>query len=105
MHTCVHYIEVFSAEGTKKSVHCSELGGVHYIEAHLQQKSIGGTKTRVQIGGVHFIEVFINRGFTVFEIKQLLCIKMRLLLKQPSSSKLHFSQEKITMILMTPKFK
>ena len=42
IHTCVHYIEVFSAEGTKKSVHCSELGGVHYIEAHLQQKSIGG---------------------------------------------------------------
>ena len=64
IHTCVHYIEVFSAEGTKKSVHCSELGGVHYIEAHLQQNSIGGTKTRVQIGGVHFIEVFINRGFT-----------------------------------------
>jgi len=27
--TCVHYIEVFFAEGIKKSVHCSELGGVH----------------------------------------------------------------------------
>ena len=65
MHTCVHYIEVFSAEGTKKSVHCSELGGVHYIEVYLQQKSIGGTETRVQIGGVHYTEVFIKGGFTV----------------------------------------
>ena len=62
---CVHFIEVFSAEGTKKSVHCSELGGVHYIEVHLQQKLIGGTEIRVQIGGVHFREVFTYRGFTV----------------------------------------
>jgi hypothetical protein len=61
----VHYTEVFFAEGTKKGVHCSELGGVHYIEVHLQQKSIGGTETRVQIGGVHYIEVFIKGGFTV----------------------------------------
>ena len=34
-HTCirfctsVHYTEVFFAEGTRKSVQCSELGGVH----------------------------------------------------------------------------
>jgi hypothetical protein len=61
----VHYIEVFFAGGTRKSVHCSELGGVHYIEVYLQQKSIGGTETCVQIGGVHYIEVFTNRGFTV----------------------------------------
>jgi len=60
-------MEVFFAEGTKKSVRCSELGGVHYIEVHLQQKSIGGTRTRVQIGGVHYIEVFIKGGFTVYE--------------------------------------
>jgi hypothetical protein len=64
----VHYTEVFFAEGTKKGVHCSELGGVHYIEVHLQQKSIGGTETRVQIGGVHYIEVFIKGGFTVYRV-------------------------------------
>jgi len=63
--TRVHYAEVFFAEGTKKSVHCSELGGVHYVEVHLQPKSIGGTETRVQIGGVHLVEVFIKGGFTV----------------------------------------
>ena len=40
----VHYIEVFFTEGIKKSVHCSELGGVHYIEVHLQQKLIGGPR-------------------------------------------------------------
>ena len=50
----------------QKSVHCSELGGVHYIEAQLQQKMIGGTEICVQIGGFHFIEVFTYRGFTVF---------------------------------------
>ena len=52
-------------KGTKKSVHCLELGGVHYIEVYLQQKSIGGTEICVQTGGVHYIEVFTNRGFTV----------------------------------------
>ena len=57
-------MEVFFAEGTKKSVHCSELGGAHYIGVHLQQKLIGRTKTCVQIGGVHYIEVFTNRGST-----------------------------------------
>ena len=53
-------------KGTKKSVHCSELGGVHYIEVCLQQKSIGGTEICVQTGGVHYIEVFTNRGLTVY---------------------------------------
>ncbi len=61
----VHYIEVFCTIRTKNSVHCSELGGVHYAEVYLQQKSIGGTETCVQTGGVHYIEVFINGGFTV----------------------------------------
>lgn len=28
-YTCVHYIEVFFDDGTRNSVHCSELGGVH----------------------------------------------------------------------------
>ena len=62
---CVHHREVSFDEGTKKSVHCSELGGVHYTEVHLQQKSLGGTEARVQIGGVHYIEVFIKGGSTV----------------------------------------
>jgi hypothetical protein len=70
-HTCigcctrVHYTEVFFAEGTRKSVQCSELGGVHLVEVHLQLKLIGGTHTSVQIGGVHLAEVFIKGGFTV----------------------------------------
>jgi hypothetical protein len=64
--TYVHYIEVFFAEGTNKSVHCSELGDVHYIEVRLQQNSIGGAEICVHIGGVHYIEVFTNRGFTVY---------------------------------------
>ncbi len=42
--TCVHYIEVFPNIGTRKSVHCSELAGVHYIEVNLQQKLIGGDR-------------------------------------------------------------
>ncbi len=63
----VHCIEVFCIIRTKNSVHCSELGGVHYIEVYLQQKSIGGTETCVQTGGVHYIEVFINGGFTVIK--------------------------------------
>jgi len=67
----VHDIEVFFDEGIRKSVHCSELGGVHYIEVYLQQKSIGGTETRVQIGGVHYTEVFIKGGFTVFIYQQI----------------------------------
>ena len=50
---CVHYMEVFFDEGTKNRVHCSELGGVHYIEVLLQQKLIGGTGTSVQTRGVH----------------------------------------------------
>ena len=66
--TCVHYIEVFFDEGTRKSVHCSEVGGVHYIEVYLQQKSIGGTERCVHMGGVHYTEVFTNGGFTVYEI-------------------------------------
>jgi hypothetical protein len=61
----VHYVEVFFTARTENRVHCSELGGVHYIEVCLQQKSIGGTETCVQIGGVHYIEVFTNGGFTV----------------------------------------
>lgn len=52
--------------GTENSVHCSELGDVHYIEVGLQQKSIGGTETCVQTGGVHDIEVFTNGRFTVY---------------------------------------
>jgi hypothetical protein len=72
----VHYTEVFFAEGTKKGVYCSELGGVHYIEVHLQQKSTGGTETRVQIGGVHYIEVFIKGGFTVLNLI-LVLVKQR----------------------------
>jgi hypothetical protein len=56
----------FSTERTEKSVQCSELGGVHLAEVHLQQKSIGGTESSVQVGGVHYREVFINRGFTVY---------------------------------------
>ncbi len=63
--THVHYVEVFFTARTENLVHCSELGGVHYIEVCLQQKSIGGTETYVQIGGVHYIEVFTNGGFTV----------------------------------------
>ena len=62
----VHYVEVFFTARTENRVHCSELGGVHYIEVFLQQKSIGGTETCVQIGGVHYIEVFTDGGFTVF---------------------------------------
>ena len=42
------------------------LGGVHFIEVHLQQKTVGGTEISVQSGGVHFIEVFTKGGFTVF---------------------------------------
>jgi len=41
------------------------LGGVHFIEVHLQQKTVGGTEISVQSGGVHFIEVFTKGGFTV----------------------------------------
>ena len=67
--TCVHYIEVFFDEGTRKSVHCSEVGGVHYIEVYLQQKSIGGTERCVHMGGVHYTEVFTNGGFTVYYLK------------------------------------
>jgi hypothetical protein len=52
--TSIHYIEVFLNIGTKKSVQCSELGGVHYIEVNLQQKLIGGTGTCVQTRGVHY---------------------------------------------------
>ena len=63
---CVHHREVSFDEGTKKSVHCSELGGVHLAEVYLQQKSIGGTETSVQTGGVHYREMFINIGFTVY---------------------------------------
>ena len=61
-------------KGTKKSVHCSELGGVHYIEVCLQQKSIGGTEICVQTGGVHYIEVFTNRGFTVCRLRLLITL-------------------------------
>ncbi len=64
--THVHYVEVFFTSRTENRVHCSELGGVHYIEVCLQQKSIGGTETCVQIGGIHYIEVFTNGGFTVY---------------------------------------
>jgi len=42
------------------------LGGVHFIEVHLQQKTVGGTEISVQSGGVHFIEVFTKGGFTVY---------------------------------------
>ena len=65
---CVHYIEVICAEGTKKSCSCSGLGGVHYVEVHLQQKSIRGTEICVQTGGVHYAEVFTNRDFTAYRI-------------------------------------
>ena len=61
-------MEVFFAEGTKKRVHCSELGCVHYIEDYLQQKSIGGTGTSVQTRGVHYIEVLTNGGYTVYQL-------------------------------------
>ena len=64
--TFVHYIEVFSDEETKKSVQCSELGGVHYIEVCLQQKFVGGTGACVHMGGVHYIEVFTKGGYTVY---------------------------------------
>ena len=63
--TCVHYIEAFFTIRTKKSVHCSELRGVHYIEVYLQQKSIGRLGKCVQTGGVHYVEVFTEGGFTV----------------------------------------
>lgn len=71
----VHYIEVFLTVGTEKSVHCSELGGVHYIEVYLQQKLIGGTGPCVQTRGVHYKEVFTKRGFTVYHsyIISLVC--------------------------------
>ena len=46
------------------------LGGVHFIEVHLQQKTVGGTEISVQSGGVHFIEVFTKGGFTVFRKKR-----------------------------------
>ena len=65
--TFVHYIEVFCDGGTKKSVQCSELGGVHYIEVCLQQKIVGGTGACVHMGGVHYIEVFTKGGYTVVE--------------------------------------
>jgi hypothetical protein len=68
LHMCSLY-RGFFVIGTEKIVHCSELGGVHYIEVHLQQKLIGGTGTSVQTRGVHFIEVFTKGGFTV-----VLCI-------------------------------
>ena len=55
----------FFTVGTKNCVHCSELGGVHYIEVCLQQKLVGGTETCVQTRGVHYVEVFTNGGFTV----------------------------------------
>ena len=64
-HICVHYIEAFFTIRTKKSVHCSELRGVHYIEVYLQQKSIGRLGKCVQTGGVHYVEVFTEGGFTV----------------------------------------
>ena len=70
----VHYAEVFCTEMIQKSVQCSELGGVHYVEVQLQQKSIGGTKKPVQTGGVHYAEVFINGGFTVYISKILWAI-------------------------------
>ena len=50
----------FSAEGTEKSVQCSELGGVHYIEVRLQQKLIGGTVASVQMRGVHWGRFYCN---------------------------------------------
>jgi hypothetical protein len=58
-------MEVFSDEGTKNSVQCSELGGVHCIEVCLQQKIVGGTRACVHMGGVHYIEVFTKGGYTV----------------------------------------
>jgi hypothetical protein len=71
--TCVHYIEVIFAEGTKKWCSFSEWGGVHYVEVYLQQKSIGGTEICVQTGGVHYAEVFINRDFTVYIFSFFFC--------------------------------
>ena len=65
LRVCVHYGEVFFVQGSKKSVQCSELGGVRLIEVQSQQKLRGGTEVRVQMGGVHYIEVFIIGGFTV----------------------------------------
>ena len=65
---CVHYVEVSFDEGTKKSVQCSELGGVHYTDGRSQQKSVGGTRGCVHMGGVHFIEVFTKGGLTVVRI-------------------------------------
>jgi len=49
------------------------LGGVHFIEVHLQQKTVGGTEISVQSGGVHFIEVFTKGGFTVYEGSRFFC--------------------------------
>ncbi len=59
----VHYIEVFCTIRTKNSVHCSELGGVHYVEVYIYNKNRSG-------GPRHAFkqEVFINGGFTVIKI-------------------------------------
>ena len=64
-------MEVFFSTRTENRVHCSEFGGVHYIEVCLQQKTVGGTGTSVQTGGVHYIEVFTNGGFTVIGINRV----------------------------------
>ena len=57
--TYINHTEVFFVEVTEKSVHCSDLRGVHYIEICLQQKIVGGP------GEVFKQEVFTNRGSTV----------------------------------------
>ncbi|CAF3034688.1 unnamed protein product [Rotaria socialis] len=41
---------------TEKNVPCSELGDVHLAEVYLQQKSIGGSETSVQMGGGVFTD-------------------------------------------------
>jgi len=51
------------------------LGGVHFIEVHLQQKTVGGTEISVQSGGVHFIEVFTKGGFTVSQYQPVFNIE------------------------------
>ncbi len=71
------------------------IGGAHYIEVCLQQKSIGGIETCVRIGGVHYIEVFTNGGFTVFtlflrEASSLLCLCCTL--RTTKSSGLRYDQ-------------
>ena len=67
----VHYIEIFFVEGTKNFVHCSELAGVHYREAHLQLKTTRGDPDMRSNGRCSLTEVslYLITGKRVFTLK------------------------------------